>query len=111
MTYAKTVAAILATLFSAAIAALSGDSVISAQEWVNIAIAGTTAVSVLYVPNAPNAPVAKAVVAAVSAVLTLLVNFIIGGIDLSEGLQMALAFLGALGVYAFRNEPRPIHTA
>jgi len=111
MTYAKTFAAIAATVFSAGVAALTGDNHISAQEWINVSIAFVAAVGVFYVPNAPNAPVAKAVVAALSAALALAVNFIVGGIDLSEWLQLALAALGAVGVYGVSNAPGPQHAA
>lgn len=107
MTYAKTVAQIVATGIAALLVALTGDGQFSDVELINTAIAVVGAVGVLYVPNAPNAPVAKAVVAVLMAVLTLAVNLIADGVTLSEWLQMAVAALGALGVYAVPNTPRP----
>lgn len=109
MTYAKTIAMVVATGLSAAIVALTGDGVFNDVELINIAIAVVGAVGVLYVPNAPNGPVAKAVVAALMAVLTLAVNFIADGVALSEWLQLAVAALGALGVYGVPNYPREAH--
>lgn len=107
MTYAKSGAALVATLLSAVLAALTGDGVIDPVEWVNVAILFVGALNVLYVANTANAPVAKAFVAATGAALTALAGFIVGGVDLTEGLQMAVAALGALGVYAVRNAPQP----
>lgn len=110
MTYAKMVAQIVATAVSAAIVALTGDGAFSNVELINIAIATVGAIGVFYVPNASNGPVAKAVVATLMAVLTLAVNLIADGVTLSEWLQLVVAALGALGVYAVRNDPRPAHT-
>lgn len=109
MRYAKTVAMIVATGLSAAIVALTGDSTFSNVEYINIAIAVVGAVGVFYVPNAHDGPVAKAVVATLMAVLTLAVNLIVDGVSLSEWLQLAVAALGALGVYGLRNSgPVPV---
>jgi hypothetical protein len=110
-TYAKAVAAIIATALSAAVVALTGDNHFSNVEIVNIAIAIVGAVGVFYVPNAPNGPVAKSVVATLLAMLTLVATFVGDGsfanIDLSQWLQIVLAGLGALGVYGVRNSPSP----
>lgn len=109
MTYAKTVAMIVATGLSALIVALTGDNAFDNVELINVAIAVVGAVGVLYVPNAPHGPVAKAVVAVLMAVLTLAVNLISDGISVSEWLQLAVAGLGAVGVYGVSNVPRPAH--
>lgn len=106
MTYAKAVAQIVATGLSALIVALTGDGAFSDVELINVAIAVVGAVGVFYVPNAPHGAVAKAVVATLMAVLTLAVNLIADGVTISEWLQLAMAALGALGVYGVRNEPR-----
>lgn len=111
MTYAKTIAMIVATGLSAMLVALTGDNAFDNVELINIAIAVVGAIGVLYVPNAPNGPVAKAVVAVLMAVLTLAVNLISDGITVSEWLQLAVAALGALGVYGVSNQPRPPHVA
>lgn len=105
MTYAKFVAQIVATVASAAIVALTGDGTFSDVELINIANAGVAAFGVLYVGDATTSPIAKTVVAALSAVLTLLVNLVADGVTLSEWLQLVVAALGALGVYAFANRP------
>jgi hypothetical protein len=111
VTYAKTVASIIATGIAAALVALTGDGQFSDIELINVAIAVVGAVGVLYVPNAPNGPVAKMVIAALMAVLTLAVNLIADGVTISEWLQLAMAALGAVGVYAIPNTPRPAHVA
>lgn len=109
---AKTIVQILAAGVSAAIVALTGDNAFSAVELINIAIALVGAVGVYYVPNAPSGPVAKAVVATLMAVLTLAVELIAGGMTLSEWLQLAIAAVGALGVYGVTNRPpSPAHVA
>lgn len=109
MTYAKALAAIVTTIISAAIVALTGDNAFSDVELINIALAGVGAVGVFYVPNAHNGPVAKAVVATLTAVLTLAVQLIAGGFTLSEWLQLGVAAAGALGVYGVRNSgPSPV---
>lgn len=103
MNYAKTLAAVLATVLSAVVAALTGDGAIDVGEWVNVAILAVGAASVFAAPNVPGAAVTKAVLAVLTAVLTLAVNLIVGGLDLSEWLQLGVAALGALGVYAVPN--------
>lgn len=103
MQYTKAGVAVLATIISAIIAALTGDSHIDVVEWINIAITGVGALSVFTAPNVPGAPITKFVLAGLSAVLVLLVNLIADGITVSEWLQLAIAGLGALGVYALPN--------
>lgn len=101
--YAKALAAVVATVLSGVVAALTGDNAVSAQEWVNVAILAAGAMSIFAAPNVPGAPVTKAVLAVVTAVLTLAVNLLAGGLDVSEWLQLGVAALGALGVYAVPN--------
>lgn len=103
MNYAKAIAAVVATGLSAVVAALSGDNLIDAQEWVNVAILGVGACAVFAAPNVPGSRYTKAIIAVLTAVLTLLVNMITGGLDTSELLQLGVAALGALGVYATPN--------
>lgn len=102
--YAKFVAIALATVLSAVSAALVGDNVISPQEWVNIAILGVGALGTFAAPNVPGAAYTKAVLAVLTAVLTVLATVILGGIGTTEIIQMLLAALGALGVYAIPNK-------
>jgi hypothetical protein len=103
MNYAKAGAAVVATILSGVVAALTGDAVISDVEWINIAIVGVGALAVFASPNVPGARVSKAILAVLSAVLVLLVNLIADGITISEWMQLGVAALGALGVYAVPN--------
>ena len=99
-TYGKSVAQVIATILAAIVAAMTGDGVINAQEWVNVAILGVGAAMVFAAPNLPGAKYTKLILSALTAVLTLLASYIIGGITPTELMQLVLAGLGALGVYA-----------
>lgn len=103
MNYAKSGAAVVATVLSGVVAALTGDNLISPVEWINVSILGVGALAVFAAPNVPGARVTKAVLAVLSAVLVLLVNLIVDGVTVSEWLQLGVAALGALGVYAVPN--------
>lgn len=103
MNYAKALAAVVATVLSGVIAALTGDSVIDTGEWINVTILAAGALAVFTAPNVPGATITKAALAVVTAVLTLAVSLIAGGLDVTEWLQLAMAALGALGVYAVPN--------
>lgn len=100
MNYGKAFAAVVAALVSAAVAAMAGDQVIDAVEWVNVAIAAVTAAAVFTAPNVPGAKYTKSILAVLGAVLALLTSFITDGVSATEWLQLLLAALGALGVYA-----------
>jgi hypothetical protein len=102
--YSKAVAAVVATVLAAVVAALTGDNAIDATEWVNVAILAVGACSVFAAPNVPGAAFTKSVLAALSAGLVVLASVIIGGLDTVELLQIGLAVLGALGVYAVPNK-------
>lgn len=102
--YTKSILAVIATVASALIAALTGDNTISNPEWVNVAILGVGAASVFAAPNVPFANYTKSILAVFTAVLTVLASAIIGGVTQTELLQMVVAGLGAVGVYAFKNE-------
>jgi hypothetical protein len=101
--YAKFIAIVIATVISGIVAALAGDSIISPTEWVNIAILGVGALGVFAAPNVPGSAYTKSILAVLAAVLTVLASAIVGGITTTEWLQIALAGLGALGVYAIPN--------
>lgn len=105
MNYLKSVAAVVAAVLSAVVAALVGDAVVTAVEWVNVAIAGTGAAAVFSAPNVPGARYTKSVLAVLTAVLVALNSSITDGITTTEWLQLALAGLGALGVYAAPYQP------
>ena len=105
MNYSKALAAVLASGLSAAIVALTGDNAFSNVELINVAIAVVSAGAVFAAPNVPHARISKAIMAVLMAVLTLLVNLIADGVTVSEWLQLAVAALSAVGVYAVRNTP------
>ncbi len=103
-TYSKFIAIVVATVLSAISAALFGDNVISPQEWVNVAILGVGALGVFAAPNVPGARFTKSILAVLAAVLTVLASVIVGGVGTTEIIQIILAGLGALGVYAVPNK-------
>lgn len=103
--YAKFFAQVVATVLVGLSAALFGDNTISNQEWVNVAIVGVGAAAVFAAPNVPGARYTKSVLAVLAAVLTVLASVILGGLTTTEWIQIAVAGLGALGVYAVPNTP------
>ena len=105
MNYAKMLAAVVATVLSAIVAATTGDGVVSADEWVNVAILAVGAASVFAAPNVPFAKYTKAVIGALTAALTVLASTILGGVDSVDVMQMVVAALGAVGVYGVPNKP------
>lgn len=111
MNYAKAILAVVATLISGAVVALTGDGIISNVEWINIAIAGAGACAVFAAPNVPHAMFTKTILAALTAALTLLVSFISDGVSTSEWLQIAVAILGALTIYAVPNKTTEMMSA
>lgn len=98
--YWKAIAMVVATVVSAVIAALTGDGIVSNPEWVNIAILGVGAASVFTAPNIPGFKYTKVVLAVLFGTLTVLASAIIGGITTTEWLQILMAGLAAVGVYA-----------
>lgn len=109
MQYAKSVAQVVATMASAAVVLLATGTDWTAANTLNVINAGVMAVGVLYVANSPSAPVAKMLVSVLSAVLALAATFVVGGFTVSEILQLVVAALGALGVYAVRNDPPAVN--
>lgn len=105
MNYAKALAAVVATILSAVVAALTGDGGLDAVEWVNVAILAVGSASVFAAPNVPGARFTKTVLAVLTAVLTLLTSIVTDGITATEWMQLALAALGAVGVYAAPYSP------
>lgn len=101
--YAKFFAAVVATVISGIVAALYGDGTVSSTEWVNVAIAAVGALAVFAAPNVPGAAYTKSILAVLAAGLAVAASAIVGGITPTEWMQIALAALGALGVYAVPN--------
>lgn len=102
--YAKFGAQIVATILAAILAALTGDGVIDPVEWVNVAVLAVGAAGVFASPNVPGSRYTKVALSVLAGVLTVLTSAIIGGIDVTEWIQIAMAALGALGVYALPNK-------
>ncbi|GGK32275.1 hypothetical protein GCM10010124_26310 [Pilimelia terevasa] len=100
--YAKSLAQVAAAALAALVAVLA-DNQVSVGEWINVAIAVTTAAAVFTAPNIPQHKTIKSVLAVLGAMLTLAVSLITDGLTTAEVIQLALAGLGALGVYAFPN--------
>lgn len=103
--YNKSIAAVVGAIISAVVAALAGDNSINADEWILIAIAGTSAASIFTAPNVPGSRYTKAILAALMAVLSALTAMITDGVTTAEWFQVALSVLTALGVYEVANKP------
>lgn len=107
--YAKSIVMVIAAGIGILTAALS-DGVVSATEFVNIAIAIVTAIGVYIVPNldAGVGKYAKTIVAAVGAGLSALIVILgtnLGWADVSSSdwLNVLLAALAAVGLYIVPN--------
>ena len=100
--YTKALAAALATVISGVVGYLT-DGQVTTVEWINVALLGAGSLAVFTAPNVPGAVYTKSILAVITAVLTLLVSLITDGITVAEWLQLAVAALGALGVYAVPN--------
>ncbi len=117
--YLKTIAHLLVTVMAAIIAA-SADDRIDSIEWVNTLILFLGTVSVLGAGNFPAGiwKRTKAIVAAATAAAVVAHTLLSAGLSLglTEYLQMGVAALGALGVYAVKGPqvvpvPRNKHEA
>lgn len=97
-------ATVVATILAAILAALTGDNVIDSVEWVNVAILAVGSAGVFAAPNVAGSAYTKTVLSVLAAVLTVLASAIVGGIDTTEWVQIAMAALGALGVWAVPNK-------
>lgn len=102
MKYTKSIVAVLAAILVALVAATT-DNTVTTTEWINVAIAATTAAAVFTAPNVPGARYTKVVLAALGAVLVGLTSVITDGITTNEVLQLLVAAIGATGVYQFKN--------
>jgi O-antigen/teichoic acid export membrane protein len=98
--YGKAIVAVIAAVLTFAYGALSGDQRIDAEEWVQIGIAAATAIGVYLVPLAPQYRWGKTAVAAVLGVLQALATVVLGGLDASEWIVLALAAAAVLGAHA-----------
>lgn len=104
MAYAKSLFAVLATVVTAIVAAMT-DNVVSNVEWINVGIAAAGAAAVFAAPNVPGSRYTKAVLAVITTVLTFFVTAVTDGVSTAELLQVLVIALGAVGVYAVPNKP------
>jgi lysylphosphatidylglycerol synthetase-like protein (DUF2156 family) len=104
--YLKTLAQLIATILVAIIAA-SADDRIDSIEWVNVIILALGTVSVLGAGNMPEGiwKRTKLIVSAATAGAVAAHTFLSAGLSLglTEWLQIGVAVLGALGVYAVKG--------
>lgn len=107
--YQKFVAQVVATVLAALVPALA-DGKLSTAEWVNVGIIGLGAVAVL---GAGNLPVGvwqhtKTIVSVATAVLVTIASFLTGGLSTTEWIQIGMAALGAVGVFAVPGPVQPV---
>jgi hypothetical protein len=81
------------------------DRVITSQEWIQVAIQLVMVLNVYLAANLPGYERAKFYVAAVIAGLQALYTLVPGGVDLTEGINLVITILAALGVTLV---PRPM---
>lgn len=105
--YAKSLLAVVATIITGVVAALS-DNTITPTEWLNVGILAATAASVFTGPNVPGAPYTKAILAVIGAALTFLSSALVDGISAAEWGQVAVVALAAVGVGAVGNAVNPV---
>ena len=102
--YRKAFVGAAGVVLSLVVAALAGDGMINLNEWANVVVLGTGAVSVGLAANVPGAKYTKAILAAASAVASLLVSLYTGGLTSPEIWQLVVAGLTAAGVYQVPNQ-------
>lgn len=103
MSNAKAFIALVVAVLTAAASAWSGNSHIDPAEAVQVVIAVATAINVWLTANGAGLPYAKTLVAAVLAGANALAAYLTDGITYTETINIVLAVLGALGVYAVSN--------
>lgn len=86
---------------------VSDDHKVTASEWVMVAVQAVMAINVYLTANLPQYTKMKSYVAAVLVVLQLLVSAIVGGVSITEWVNIAISFVAALGVHF---TPQPITT-
>jgi len=86
---------------------VNADNVITASEWVMVALQGLMAFNVWATANLPQYAAMKSYVAAAIAMVSLLVSLITGGLTTNEIVNLIITGLAALGVIF---TPQPITT-
>jgi len=105
MNYGKSFLAVIAAVLAALAGALTGDQNVDPTEWLNVVILAAGAAAVFTAPNVPGAKNTKVLLAVITAVATAAASLILDGISATDWIQMALAALGAIGVYAAPYTP------
>lgn len=103
MKYAKLWMQVAAAIVMAVVASMQGDNSVSSVEWVNVAIVGIGAAGVFAAPNIRGAKYTKFILSALAAISAVLASALTNGLQLVEIWQMAVAALGAVGVYVIPN--------
>jgi peptidoglycan biosynthesis protein MviN/MurJ (putative lipid II flippase) len=108
--YAKTLVALLTAVLAAVLPALTNhagllpDGHLGASGVANIVVLGAAAVQVFSAPNTPGWRWAKTIAAAVAAGGVVLISALTDAdVGAAEWVQIGMAVLGALGVYAVPN--------
>lgn len=102
--YTKAITQVVVTILVALAAVWTGG--VTPLEWVNVAIVGVTALNVFAAPNVPGAAYTKGILSAAGAGLVVLASAITGGgVTFPEIVQIVVAALGAVGVFALPNKP------
>lgn len=107
MRYAKMFAQVLAAVLVALVPYLATG--LGPVQWVNVALVAVGALGVFAAPNVPGASVTKTVLSVLAAVGVVLNEVIqaAGGVLIlgpADWIQIALAAMAALGVYAVPNQ-------
>lgn len=109
MKYAKMIppllGAVAMVILTGVINAIQGDHLIDAQEGIQMIIQGLSVVAVWGAANVPGWEKGKAVQAAIFVALNLLVSLVLGGMDLTEWLNLGIALLAAFGVAKVPQPP------
>lgn len=101
--YTKFIVQAIITVLVALAAVWTGG--VTNVELVNVAIVGAGALMVFTAPNVPGAAYTKAILSAITAGLVVLASVITNGIVFPELVQILVAAAGAVGVFAFKNQP------
>lgn len=111
MKYAKLIPPLLGgivmVVLTGIINSIQGDKVIDGQEAIQMIIQGLSVVAVWGAANVPGWENAKTFQYAVFGVLNALVTFIIGGVDLTEYLNLGVILLAGLGMPLVSGPPLP----
>jgi len=106
VTVAKAIVQLLAAVLAAILPQLVNGPLDTAA-WVNVVIVGCGAIAVWNAANIPGFAWAKMIASAVATLATVLATALAAGhaLDMTDYVQMGLAFLGTIAVAAIPNSP------